>query len=367
MIRFSVLFLGTLILIVSCTKQVEVSEIEFLDFKTLDITDAIGGYNKYHYLEDQDLLYAYNQLSSVLDLFEWKDGKYLRTIPLPDVPEAYGFAWSEFLPIAEDSLVFVDYFGKILLTNAESELLLAFSLNDYLPEGYEFYFGNNTQNMIHRDGKLVFRIHQTNFSPKEQEYYHGKILGSLDLNALGTAILYGEYPSSYEIRNNKFFFNSTKLGFEFGLDSKEEVLISFRNEQAIQSSTALGNKWSDGKSQSLNNPSQLDINQEISSIDWMVKEGFYHDIFSDPYQKVIYRICVFPQELTDLEGKRRSAATRPFSIQKFSSDFKVLSEASFNTSVLEYSFLSRIITKDGLYLGVLDAGEDEVLFRKVNF
>ncbi|MCH7414073.1 DUF4221 domain-containing protein [Belliella sp. R4-6] len=365
--RFLILFLVTFLFIVSCTQQEATSEAEFLDIKTLDVSNAIGGYNKYHYIEDPDLLYAYNQLSSVLDVFEWKEGKYLGTIPLPDIPEAFGFAWSEFFPIAEDSLLFVDYFGKILLTNAESELLLAFSLNDYLPNGYEFFFGNNTQNLIYKNGRLVFRIQRTNFSPNKQGYYEGEIFGCLNLNALDKARLLGEYPENYEIKNNKFFFNNTKLGFDFGLDSEEEVLISFRNDHAIQLVIATRRKWYEGKSQFLKNPTQLDINQEISSIEWMVKEGFYHDIFTDPYRKVIYRICVFPQDLNDLDGKRRSAATRPFSIQKFNKDFKLLAETSFNTSVLEYSFLSRVVTRDGLYLGVLDSPEDELVFRKVIF
>ncbi|GAB2621333.1 DUF4221 family protein [Belliella aquatica] len=352
---------------ISCEQKSEIKAPVFEETKTIDISEAIGGYNKHYLLSEENLLYGFNQLSSQLDLFNWEDGAFIRTIPLPDVPEAYEFSLSEVLPISKDSVLFIDFFGKILLSDSDSDFIKAFNLNDYLPEGYEFFFGNNSQNLIHKNGNLIFRIHQSAFSPKEQAYYDGKILAKLNLKTLDEATIFGEYPDSYKIKNGKFFFNNTKLGIDYALHSDTEILISFRNEDSIQSSSVDKNNWFDAKSSFLKSPTPLDVNQSINQIEWMVKEGYYHDIITDNYNEVIYRICVLSQDLTDLDGKRNSAATREFSIQKFDANFNLLGETLFNSILAEYSFLARILTNDGLYLGVLDTPEEDMVFRKVSF
>ncbi|WP_373497522.1 DUF4221 family protein, partial [Aquiflexum sp.] len=106
-------------------------------------------------------------------------------------------------------------------------------------------------------------------------------------------------------------------------------------------------------------------NNNINQLEWMIKEGYYHDIITDPFRDKYYRICVFPQELYDSEGKRNDAALRNFSVQILDKKFHLIKELFVRNDPKIYSFLGNVLSDEGLYFLRKTENEDVMVFDRI--
>ncbi len=254
-----------------------------------------------------------------------------------------------------DSIFFLtEHSNSLYMVDSNGVLKRDWDIGDYEQTGYDVAAFKNDPFLV--AGNEVF-FTKTSFLDYRVYPYKAQVLS---YNIKGDSVQhdFADFPSNY--KQDKWWHI---VGYSFGktLNKNKEIVISYPvNDSLFVYQEGRLRKRVPGKSPSLSAGDFPPFdNAYRGNTEYTIKYantlGSYSTIVYDPYRDCYYRLVLHAQSFTNKDGSTNFYEDRPWSLQIFDADLRLIGEQDFPPR--RYAFSDLLVVKDGLLIGNLQPGK----------
>lgn len=250
-----------------------------------------------------------------------------------------------------DSIFFLtEHSNSLYMVDSNGVLKRKWEIGDYEQTGYDVAAFKNDPFLV--AGNDVF-FTKTSFLDYRVYPYKTHVL-SYNIKGDSVGHDFADFPSNY--KQDKWWHI---VGYSFGktINKNKEIVISYpTNDSLFVYQDGRLRKRVPGKSPSLGSGDFPPFdNAYRGNTEYTIKYantlGSYSTIVYDPYRDCYYRLVLHAQSFTNKDGSTNFYEDRPWSLQIFDADLRLIGEQDFPPR--RYAFGDLLVVKDGLLIGNL--------------